>query len=90
MTVLTVTDAKARFLDLVRRSDRAFERFTITRGGRPEAVLMSAEEFDGWLETLEILSDRKALSEIRRARRELKSGRGKSFEEVFGRPQRKA
>ena len=89
MTVVTVTDAKSRFLELVRRSDRAFERFVITRSGTPEAVLMSAEEFDGWLETMEILSDRRALKDIRQARREIRSGRRKSFEDVFGHPPRK-
>ena len=87
MIPITVTEAKAKFLQLIRRSDRAFERFLITKAGKPQAVLMSADEYDGWLETLEILSDKKSLAEIRKARRALKAGRGRSFEEIFGRPQ---
>ena len=89
MTILTVTEAKARFLELIRDSDTRLERFVITRQGKPAAVVMNADEFEGWLETLEIMSDKKALSELRRARKELEQGKTKSFEDVVGRPQKK-
>lgn len=39
------------------RAHERFDRFLITRHGRAEAVLLSSDEFDGLLETLEILSD---------------------------------
>jgi prevent-host-death family protein len=89
MTVITVTEAKAHFLELVRDSDKRLERFIITRQGKPAAVVMNADEFEGWLETLEIMSDKKALREIRKAKKELEQGKTKSFEKVVGRPQRK-
>lgn len=88
MTTLTVTEAKAHFLELIRSSDKRLERFIITRQGKPAAVVMNADEFDGWLETVEIMSDKKALKEIRKARKELEQGRTKTFKEVVGRPQK--
>jgi len=87
MTTLTVTQAKAHFLELVRNSDKRLERFLITKEGKPAAVLMNADEFDGWLETLEIMSDKKALKEIRQARKELEQGKGLSWKKVVGRVQ---
>jgi antitoxin YefM len=89
MTTLTVTEAKAHFLELIRDSDKRLERFVITRQGKPAAVMMNADEFDGWLETLEIMSNKKVLKELRKARKELESGKTKSFEEVVGRAQKK-
>lgn len=89
MTTLTVTEAKTHFLELIRDSDKRLERFLIIKNGRPAAVVMNADEFDGWLETLEIMSDKKALKEIRKAKRELATGRTKSFAEVVGRPQKR-
>lgn len=89
MTTLTVTEAKAHFLELIRNSDQRLERFIITRQGKPAAVVMNADEFAGWLETLEIMSDKKALKEIRNAKKELEQGKTKGFEEVIGRPQRR-
>jgi len=88
MTTLTVTEAKAHFLELIRSSDKRLERFIITKQGKPAAVVMNADEFDGWLETVEIMSDKKALKEIRKAREELGQGRTKTFKEVVGRPQK--
>ena len=89
MTTLTVTEAKTHFLELIRDSDKRLERFLITKQGKPAAVIMNADEFTGWLETLEILSDKKVVKEIRKARRELEQGETKSFKEVVGRLQSK-
>lgn len=89
MTTLTVTEAKSHFLELIRNSDKRLERFVITKQGKPAAVVMNADEFDGWLGTLEIMSNKKALKEIRKARKELEQGQTKSFKEVVGRDQKK-
>jgi antitoxin YefM len=89
MTVLTVTQAKARFLQVVRDSDEKLTRFVITKEGHPAAVVMNADEFDGWLETMEIMSDKRALKGIREARKELEAGKTKSFAQVVGRQQKK-
>lgn len=89
MTILTATEAKAHFLQLIRDSGRRSERFLITKSGKPVAVMMNADEFEGWLETLEIMSDKKGLKELRKAKAELAQGRYKTFEQVFGRKQKK-
>lgn len=89
MTVLTVTEAKTRFLQVVRDSAEKLKRFIITKEGHPAAVVMNADEFEGWLETMEILSDKRVLKEIRKSRRELQRGKTKSFAEVAGRAQKK-
>lgn len=89
MTTLTATEAKTHFLELIRDSNKRLERFLITKNGKPAVVLMNADEFEGWLETLEIMSDKKGLKELRQAKKELEGGRCKTFEQVFGRKQKK-
>jgi len=83
MKAITATEAKKRLLELIRESDESFERHLITRNGEPKAVLMSVDDYEGWIETLEIMSNRDALGEIRKARRELDAGRGVAFEKVL-------
>ena len=90
MTTKTATEAKAHFLELVRAAEQRSSRFVITHGGKPAAVLMNADEYDGWLETLSLLSDAHTRQELQEARRELLQGGGRSFEEVVGRPQKKS
>lgn len=89
MTTKTVTEAKAHLLEMIRAAEERSGRFVITRAGKPAAVLMNADEYEGWLETLALVSDAKVRSEIKEALEELQSGRGHSFEEVVGRPQKK-
>lgn len=90
MTVKTATEAKAHFLELIRASEKRSSRFVITRAGKPAAVLMNVDEYEGWLETLSLLSDAHTRRELQEARRELLHGGGRSFEEVVGRPQKKS
>ena len=83
MKSIVASEAKKRFLELIRESDESFERYCITRNGVPKAVLMSIDDYEGWLETLEIVSSKSAMDEIKKARRELDKGRGISFEKVL-------
>jgi prevent-host-death family protein len=89
MTTLSVTEAKTHFLELIRDSQTKLKRFTFVRQGKPAAVLMNADEFEGWLETVNIMSDKKTLKNIRNAREEIQTGKTKSFLSVVGRKQKK-
>jgi antitoxin YefM len=83
MKSIIASEAKKKFLELIRNADEGFERYCITRNGEPKAVLMSIDDYEGWLETLEIVSSTKALAEIKKARMELDAGKGISFEKVL-------
>lgn len=82
VTTLSLTEARNRFAELVEASSKMFAHFTITRKGRPEAVLMSKEEYDALIDTLEILSSPKTMTSIRRAEKDIKAGRVKPLEDV--------
>ncbi len=85
---LGLTEARAKMPRLLDDIQRRADRVVITRNGKPAAVMMDAEEFESWVETLELLSDPKAREGIREGLRDLKAGRVRSFEEVVGRPPR--
>ncbi|MDP2943647.1 MAG: type II toxin-antitoxin system Phd/YefM family antitoxin [Candidatus Omnitrophota bacterium] len=67
-----------------------FDRYIISRRGEPEAVLMSVDDYEGWLETIEIMSDKKLMNDIRLAEKDIKEGRFHTFEEVFGKKPHKS
>lgn len=79
---VSVTEMRPRLSELLARAHEQFDRFVITRRGRAEAVLLSAEEFDGLLETLEILSDKALVKRLVEADEELSSGGGHSLADV--------
>jgi antitoxin YefM len=57
MATLSVADARANFSKLVDAATTTHERFEVTRNGDRAVVMMSADDYDSLLETLDILSD---------------------------------
>lgn len=51
------------------------DRYIVTRRGQPVMMLISPEDYEGLLETIEILSDRSAAKRIRKAWKEARSGK---------------
>jgi len=47
--------------------------------------LMSVDGFDSWLETIDIMNDKKAVEEIQKVRKELGHGDGVPFEKILER-----
>lgn len=82
MSTLTVTQAKARLTELVKRADKTYESIVITRNGRPKAVLMSYDELEGLLETLEIMKDRALVRDIVKGLKDAEAGRVVPFEKI--------
>ena len=80
---IPVTKAKSEFLDIIRKIENSDDAIAITKNGVPEAVLLSMKKFQGLLETLEILSDEKAMKSIRKSIKEAQKGMWVGFDEVF-------
>lgn len=80
---IPVTQAKNRFLDLIRKLQTQKEIVAITRDGIPAAVLLSSERYEELIETLEILSDQKAMGSLRRSLKQARGDRWVSHESVF-------
>ncbi len=80
---IPVTKAKANLLDLVRKIKDSDDTIAITKNGIPEVVLISMNKFQGLLETMDILSDEKAMKSIRKSIREADKGMWVSFDEVI-------
>ena len=81
---IPITEAKNRLLDLVRDLQTKDDIVAITKNGVPAAVLLGVERFEGLLETIDILSDKRAMTSLRRSLREARAGRWLSHKEVFG------
>lgn len=65
---------KDQFSEFVDRVQREHERVTITKNGRPAAVLISVEDLEGLEETLAVLSDPDALAAVREGEAALAAG----------------
>jgi prevent-host-death family protein len=86
MKTLPLSEAKSQLSALVEQVRTLEEQVMITRNGRPAAVLVSAEEFERWKETIEVRGDAALMKEIRAGLRALKSRKARLYtlEELLG------
>ncbi len=83
MKTLTATEARRDLFKLLKRSARGHQQFRIT-WDEGDVVLLSQEDYESLLETLELLSTPGLLKSVRRARKEIAQGKTYPLEEVLG------
>ena len=79
MKTLPLSEAKTKLSSLIDEIRSRDEEVTITRNGRPVAVLVSADEFESWKETISIRADAALMEEIRQGLAALKEGNAKLY-----------
>jgi antitoxin YefM len=82
MTMLPLSEAKARLSQIADEVHRTHERVTITKNGRSYLVLMSAEDLESIEATLELLADAEAVRRVEQGREDLAAGLGTSSEDM--------
>lgn len=82
MTTLSLADARANLSKLVESAVSTHERFDVTRNGDRVAVLLSADDYDALLETVDILSRPDEIDAIRRGLAELEADDVSSVDDV--------
>jgi antitoxin YefM len=82
---VSVNEAKNRLSSLIRRMKHRQEVVAITRDGVPSAVLLSMDQFEGLMQTVEILSDQKSMRALSRSLKQAEKGQWVSHRSVFGR-----
>lgn len=82
MMTVPLAEARAQLSRLIDDAVRTHERVEITRKGRRAAVLLSADDFDSIMETLDILSDAAEVRAIAEAQQQLQAGESYTREDV--------
>lgn len=68
--IVSATAARKNFFQLLKLAAKPGHTVTVTLEGNVPIVFMSQEEFEGWMETLEIMSDPKLVKDINLAMKE--------------------
>jgi antitoxin YefM len=84
MNTVTLSNAKTHLARLLSEVSELGERVVITRSGKPAGMLVSVDEYEGLLETLEILADEEMADAVRRGLDEAERGEIISHEEAWG------
>ena len=82
---LTMVDARRELTKLPERLEARPTTVAVTRRGKPVLAIMTWEEYEAILETLQILSDDEAVEQLRRSIHEVKEGKAIPWEEAKAR-----
>lgn len=79
---LPITEARNNLPKLVESAQKKLDEYVITVNGKPAAILISNDEYESLRETLEIMSDKKLMKDLREAEEEIREGKGIPWEEA--------
>ena len=83
-TTLPISEARKKIFEIAEKVQRPSTHYILTEKGRPKVAFMSAEEFESWQETLEVIRDFPNLEkEIKKAEKEYKRGNYSTLESVL-------
>ena len=73
---MTLKKLRPELPRVMERIDKKLDRYVITRRGEPVAVMMSVDDYEALMETLDILNDPVTMRRLKQAEREMKKGLG--------------
>ena len=74
--------ARANFYQILEEVGNDLRRFIITHRGKTKAVVMPIEDVEAWEETLDILTDKKLMIDIKKSKNDYLKGNFITLEEV--------
>jgi prevent-host-death family protein len=74
-TILPISEARKKIFKIAEKVQRPAVSYILTEKGKPKAVIMSADEFESWKETMEIMDIFPHLEkDIKKAEKDYKKG----------------
>ncbi len=83
-TIIPISEARKKIFKIAENVQKSATHYTLTERGRPKAVVMSADEFESWQETLEVIRDFPDLErDIKKAEKEYRRGSYLTLEKIL-------
>ncbi len=82
VNTITLKELRPDLPGVIKKIDARLDRYIVTKRGKPIAVMLSPDDYEGLLETIEILSSKETLKRIKQARQEIREGKTVSLEKL--------
>lgn len=80
VNTISLKELRPELPGVIKGIDTKLDRYIVMKRGRPVAVMISPDDYEGLLETIEILSDKELVKRIKKAKREIAAGKTISLE----------
>ena len=82
INTMSLKDLRPGLPKVIARFDGKLDRYIVTRRGKPVIVMLSIEDYESLMETLDILADPKAMADLRKGEEDIRKGRTRSWAEI--------
>lgn len=80
---ISASELRANLPKVLKLISKPGQSIIITLRGKPEAIIMGIEEYEGWLETMDIMADKELMKSLSKSLNEIKKGdKDKNWKEV--------
>lgn len=79
---VTLKELRPKLPKIIDKVDSELDRYIISKHGNPVAILLSIDDFESLIETLNERADKENLKRIRRGLKEAKTGRTIDWKKV--------
>ncbi len=82
LNMISIRELHFKLSEAVDNVHKKFDRYVITRRGKPQVIMMSINDYEGLLETLEIEFDPALAKQLKKAEEDMRAGKGKDLEQI--------
>ena len=82
INTVSLKDLRPELPKVIGRIDGRLDRYIVTKRGRPIVVMLSIDDYESLMETLDILADPKAVAGLKKGHEDLQKGRTRPWVEI--------
>ena len=82
ITTISLKELRPELPRVIARSDKKLDRYIVTKRGKPMVVMLSIEDYESLMDTLDLLADPQAMADLRKGEDDIRKGRTHSWTEI--------
>ena len=82
ITTMSLKELRPELPKVIARIDGKLDRYIVTKRGKPIVVMLSIDDYESLIETLDSLADPKAMAGLRKGEEDIRKGRTHSWVKV--------
>ncbi|MFA6349352.1 MAG: type II toxin-antitoxin system Phd/YefM family antitoxin [Candidatus Omnitrophota bacterium] len=82
VNMINLKNLRPELPKVIKGIDSKLDRYIVMKRGKAVAIMMSPDDYDGLLESIEILSDKELVKGIKKGKREIAQGKTVSLESL--------
>lgn len=82
VNTVSLKELRPQLPRVINRIDGRLDRYIVTKRGKPVVVMLSLDDYESLMETLDVLADPQAMSGLRKGERDIRRGKIRSWAQI--------